>query len=64
VREWAPRAFGEFARSQALHAVGTRGFPWTEIDFPEDYRRAVNEVLPAIDGDAPARPVLSRAVGE
>ena len=32
--------------------VGTRGFPWTEIDFPEDYERAVREVLPAIEGEA------------
>jgi hypothetical protein len=23
--------------------------PWTEIDFPEDYERAVNDVLPAIE---------------
>ena len=27
-----------------------RGYPWIEIDFPEDYRRAVRDVLPAIDG--------------
>jgi choline kinase len=52
VRDWAPRAFGDFARLRPLHAVGTRGYPWTEIDFPEDYQRAVREVLPAIDGTA------------
>jgi hypothetical protein len=34
-----------------LHAVGTRAYPWTEIDFPEDYERAIREVLPAIEGD-------------
>lgn len=51
LREWAPRAFLEFAKLRPLHAIGTRGLPWTEIDFPEDYRRAVNEVLPAIDED-------------
>ena len=60
MRDWAPRAFADFAKADALHAVGTRGFPWTEIDFPEDYRRAVEEILPAIDGAVP----LSRAVGE
>jgi choline kinase len=49
-RDWAPRAFGEFARLRPLHAIGTRGYPWTEIDFPEDYERAVRDVLPAIDG--------------
>jgi choline kinase len=50
-RAWAPRAFEAFARRRPLHAIGTRGYPWTEIDFPEDYRRAVDEVLPAIDTD-------------
>jgi L-glutamine-phosphate cytidylyltransferase len=50
LRDWAPRAFGDFAREHSLHAIGTRGLPWTEIDFPEDYERAVNEILPAIDG--------------
>jgi choline kinase len=52
LRAWAPRAFRDFAQVRALHAVGTRGFPWIEIDVPEDYRRAVDEVLPAIEGDA------------
>ena len=37
LRAWVPRAFGEFARERPLHAIGTRGLPWTEIDFPEDY---------------------------
>ena len=54
-REWAPRAFAEFAQQHRLHAIGTRGLPWIEIDFPEDYRRAVDEVLPHID----AAPVTS-----
>jgi choline kinase len=49
LRDWAPRAFSEFARERSLHAIGTRGYPWIEIDFPEDYRRAVNEVLPQIE---------------
>src|SRR6185503_1582387 len=48
-REWAPRAFRDFARSRPLHAIGTRGLPWIEIDFPEDYDRAVNQVLPEIE---------------
>ena len=51
VRDWAPRAFAEFAKTHPLHAIGTRGLPWIEIDFPEDYRRAVREVLPLIDAD-------------
>jgi choline kinase len=49
LRDWAPRAFADFARMRPLHAIGTRGFPWTEIDFPEDYERAVREILPAIE---------------
>ena len=49
LREWAPRAFAEFAQHHPLHAIGTRGLPWTEIDFPEDYERAVNDVLPQIE---------------
>jgi choline kinase len=50
-REWAPRAFAAFAQAHPLHAVGTRGFPWTEIDFAEDYEYAQREVLPALDSD-------------
>jgi choline kinase len=53
LRDWAPRAFREFAQKRPLHAIGTRGYPWIEIDFPEDYARAVSEVLPAIEA-APA----------
>jgi choline kinase len=49
LREWVPRAFEAFALKRPLHAIGTRGLPWIEIDFPEDYRRAIAEVLPAID---------------
>ncbi len=48
-RDWAPRAFVSFARQRPLYAIGTRGLPWTEIDFPDDYQRAVTQVLPAID---------------
>jgi len=62
LRDWAPRAFAEFARIRPLYAIGTRGYPWTEIDFPEDYQRAVSEILPAIEADR--RASLSPAVGE
>jgi len=51
VKDWAPRAFGEFARTHPLHAIGTRGLPWIEIDFPEDYQRAVHDVLPQIEAN-------------
>jgi choline kinase len=29
--------------------VAANGRPWIEIDFPEDFQRAVREVLPAIE---------------
>jgi L-glutamine-phosphate cytidylyltransferase len=47
-RDWAPRAFGEFAMWHPLYAIATRGYPWIEIDFPKDYLKAVNEILPEI----------------
>ncbi len=56
VRDWAPRAFDAFAQEQPLHAIGTRGYPWIEIDFPSDYERAESEVLPAIERAPVHRP--------
>ncbi|MGA9771364.1 MAG: phosphocholine cytidylyltransferase family protein [Blastocatellia bacterium] len=50
-RDWAPCAFREFALERPLHAVSTNGFPWIEIDYPEDYRRALDETLPLISMD-------------
>jgi choline kinase len=50
-KAWAPRAFEAFAQHEPLHAIGTRGYPWIEIDFPDDYRRAVDVVLPQIESD-------------
>lgn len=47
-KEWAPRAFLEYARYHPLHALSTAGLPWIEIDFPEDYQRAVTEIYPQI----------------
>jgi choline kinase len=48
VKDWAPRAFREFALNHPLHALSTGGLPWIEIDFPEDYQRAVTEIYPRI----------------
>ena len=62
LRAWAPRAFHEFAQTRPLHAIGTRGLPWIEIDFPEDYQRAVSTVLPQIEGDADAVPSVTCSV--
>jgi choline kinase len=55
LREWLPRAFAGFAAKRSLHVVETRGYPWIEIDFPEDYWRALTDVLPAIEADAALR---------
>jgi choline kinase len=55
LRDWAPRAFADYARLRPLYAIGTRGYPWTEIDFPEDYERALTEILPAIQPDVTVR---------
>jgi choline kinase len=49
VHEWLPAAFNAFCRRRPLWAIESRGFPWIEIDFPEDYWRACSEVLPAIE---------------
>jgi choline kinase len=48
VNAWAPRAFRAFAHVWPLRAIETEGLPWTEIDFPEDLRRAREVVAPAI----------------
>lgn len=58
---WVPLAFSAFAAEQPLHVIGTRGLPWTEIDFPEDYRHALEVVLPAIDRDPSAGTLLRRS---
>src|SRR5690242_11153660 len=50
VKDWAPRAFREFALHHPLYALSTRGLPWIEIDFPADYQRAVEEIYPRIAG--------------
>ena len=49
IKDWAPRAFREFAQHHPLYALSTRGLPWIEIDFPEDYQRAVEEIFPMIE---------------
>ena len=51
LRDWAPKAFRDFAQERPLYGLAANGYPWIEIDFPEDYHRAIAEVLPAIDTD-------------
>ena len=59
LRSWAPRAFLEFTKKRTLHVIDTCGLPWTEIDFPEDYRRAQQEILPQIPAIVPLHSVVS-----
>jgi len=59
LRSWVPRAFLEFTKKRTLHVIDTRGLPWTEIDFPEDYRRAQQEILPQIPAIVPLHSVVS-----
>ncbi|HXD73725.1 MAG TPA: phosphocholine cytidylyltransferase family protein [Vicinamibacterales bacterium] len=54
ITEWLPAAFGRFSRRRTLHAIDHRGYPWIEIDSPQDYWRACTQVAPALE--APARP--------
>jgi choline kinase len=37
--------------------------PWIEIDFPEDYDRAVRDVLPQIDSQAVSLPAAVGRLG-
>jgi choline kinase len=53
-RAWVPAAFDAFCHRRPLHVVESRGFPWIEIDFPEDYWRACTDVLPAVDAASSA----------
>jgi choline kinase len=62
-RDWAPRAFRDFCVERPLYAIGTRGFPWVEIDFPEDYEQAINETLPLIELDEISGAILAMSAG-
>jgi L-glutamine-phosphate cytidylyltransferase len=59
-REWLPAGFAAFGRRRPLHVIDNRGFPWIEIDFPEDYWRACTDVLPAIEAAAAPSVALPR----
>ena len=53
VKDWLPGAFARFCQRRTLHAVDHRGFPWIEIDCPQDYWHACTHIVPALD--VPAR---------
>lgn len=58
---WVPAAFDAFCKRRPLHAVDSRGYPWIEVDFPEDYWSACRDVLPAIDAGDGSRNRAYRA---
>lgn len=44
-----PLAFREFLKQRPFAAVDTRGLPWIEIDFPQDYEKARKVIYPLLD---------------
>ncbi|SFM64622.1 NTP transferase domain-containing protein [Thermodesulforhabdus norvegica] len=50
-KEMVPFAVDRLAAEMYIEAVPVAGLPWIEIDFPEDYERALNEIFPRIRGD-------------
>jgi L-glutamine-phosphate cytidylyltransferase len=62
---WLPAAFDRYCKRRALHVVDNRGFPWIEIDSPDDYWQACSSVLPALDpSEIPVRPDRGSAMGD
>jgi len=53
IKDWAPSAFAGFCRRRPLHVVDHRGFPWIDIDSPNDYRRACTHTAPVLDDAVP-----------
>lgn len=60
--EWLPAAFDTFCRRRTLHAVDHRGYPWIEIDCPQDYWRACTHIAPALESPAHSARRSSRHV--
>ncbi len=52
VQHWLPAAFARFCARRPLHAIDHRGFPWIEIDSPQDYWRACTQIVPALESAA------------
>ena len=45
---WYEEAFEVLGRRRPIAGVSTKGLPWIEIDTPEDFKRADEEIIPAI----------------
>lgn len=49
-RAWLAAAINHVALDHPIRCVDVAGWPWVEIDFPEDLARARSEVFPAVVG--------------
>ncbi|MGC8718482.1 MAG: NTP transferase domain-containing protein [Thermodesulforhabdaceae bacterium] len=47
-KEMVPFAVDAISSKCFIEAVPVNHLPWIEIDFPEDYERAVNEIYPSV----------------
>lgn len=45
---WLAEAVNTVARRRPIECLDVKGWPWIEIDFPEDLLRARHEVLPRV----------------
>jgi len=45
---WAPAVLNQLARRTSIRCVDIRGLPWTEVDFPEDLKKAREVIWPSI----------------
>jgi len=53
IKDWAPSAFAGFCRRRPLYVFDHRGFPWIDIDSPNDYWRACTHTAPVLDDAVP-----------
>lgn len=49
-REWLATAINRIAFDHRIQCLDVAGWPWVEIDFPEDLARARSEVFPRVAG--------------
>jgi choline kinase len=64
IKDWVPAAFAGFCRRRPLHVVDSRGFPWIEIDSPNDYWRACTHIAPVLDDAVPDGGTLVRRAAD
>lgn len=45
---WVPFVFNSLCKSYDFYAIGIEDFPWIEIDYHHDFKKAEGEILPKI----------------